>query len=160
MPASTPLPTFPLINGNRYDFTSLECMVNGVPYRGLKSLDYEDGLDPKKSYGTSAQPLGRNRGVYDASGSAEFYREDWNVIAPLLAALGNGGLGEANFLIVAQYGDFGAQNVTDQLIGCRIKKVSNSHAQGASELTVKVELDIMSILRNGVPMLSPASMVK
>lgn len=161
MPAvSTPLPTYPLVNGNRYDFTSLELVINGVPYRGIKSVDYEDSLDPKKQYGTSARPLGRNRGVYDASGSLEIYREDWTVIAPLLAALGNGGLGEANFLVVAQYGDFGQPNISDKLIGCRIKKVANSHAQGAAELTVKLDLDIMDINRNGVSMLSPATSLK
>jgi hypothetical protein len=160
MPVSTPLPVFPLINGNRFDFTSIEIMINGVPYRGVKAIDYEDQLDPKKSYGTSARPLGRNRGPYDASGSLEIFREDWNSIAPVLAALGNGGIGEANFLVIAHYADFGAPTITDTLIGCRVKKITNSHAQGASELTVKLELDIMDINRNGLSLLSPAATLK
>lgn len=160
MSALTPLPQFPLINGNRFDYTSLELVVNGVPYRGVKSLDYDDELSTKKQYGTSARPLGRNRGVYDASGSIELYLEEWNAIAPQLAALGNGGIGEANFLITAIYADFGAPAITDVLTGCRVKKVSASHAQGSAELTVKLELDIMDILRNGLPLLSPAASLK
>ncbi len=160
MPTMTPLPVFPLINGNRFDFTSIELQINGVPYRGVKAIDYEDQLDPKKQYGTSARALGRNRGPYDASGSLELFREEWNVIAPALAALGNGGIGEANFLVVVSYADFGAPTITDKLIGARVKKVTNSQAQGASEITVKLELDIMDITRNGLSLLSPAASLK
>lgn len=160
MPALTPLPGYPLVNGNRYDFTSIEILINGVPYRGVKSIDYKDSLATQKQYGTSARPLGRNRGVYDASGALEMFKEDFSVVAPVLAALGNGGLGEANFLILATYADFGAPTVTDTLIGCRIKGVDESHAQGGEAVTVKLDLDIMDINRNGVSLLSPAASLK
>lgn len=155
-----PAPSFPLINGNRYDYTSIEIMVEGIPYRGIKSIDYEDSLDSAKQYGTSARPLGRTRGKYDASGSLEIFLEDAVVLRTILAAVGNGGMGAANFTIVVAYAEIGSPIVVVKMLGCRVKKVAASHAQGNDGITEKWDLDVMDITRNGVSLLSGIDYVK
>jgi len=155
-----PLPPFPLINGNRYDYSSVEILIQGVPYRGIKSIDYSDSLDPAKQYGTSARPLGRTRGKWDGDGSLEIFKEDAAIIRPVIAALGQGGYGEANLTIVVAYGEPTVGIITDTLIGVRIKKVSDSHAVGNDGITEKWDLDLMDLLRNGISILSAAQYVK
>jgi len=156
------MPTMPqqLVNQNRYDYTSIEVLIEGVPYRGVKSVDYSDSLDPQKVYGTSARPLGRTRGKFDADASLEVFKEDASNIRAALAALGLGGYGEGVFTVVVTYGELPASFTTDVLFGCRIKKTADSHAQGADSLTEKWDLDVLDLLRNGVSILSAPAYAK
>ena len=155
-----PLPAFPLINGNRYDYTSIEILILGVPYRGVKAIDYSDKLGAKKSYGTSAQAVGRTRGVMDASGSIEVFKEDAVIIRAALAALGLGGYGEVDFLINVAFAEGIVGTITDQLVGCRILEVADSHSQGGDALTEKWSLDIMNVIRAGSQILSIPQLAK
>jgi hypothetical protein len=157
------LPVFPLINGNRYDYSSVEILVNGVPYRGIKAIDYKDSLDPAKQYGTSARAVGRTRGKYDASGSFEIFKEDAVGLRVALAALGLGGYGESNFVVLVNYSEAslaGGGFVSDVLSGCRVKDVTDTHAAGNEGITEKWTLDIMDVLRNGVSLLSIPAFLK
>lgn len=155
MPA--PQLSYPLVNGNRFDFTSIEILIEGIPFRGVKSINYEDGTDGAKQYGTSARPLGRTRGKYDPSGSLEIFKEEANAIRLLL---GNG-WGEVSLTIVVAYAELAVSVPTvDKLFGCRVRKAADAHSQGAEGLTEKWDLDIMDITRNGVRLLSDIAYVK
>lgn len=156
-----PLPAFPLINGNRYDFSSVEVLVEGVPYRGIKAIDYEESLDGQKQWGTSARPLGRTRGKYDAKASLEIFVEDAVVLRQVLAGASGGGWGEAIFTVVIAYAELAVSppNVV-KLFGCRVMKPAASHAQGNEGLTERWELDVMDITRNGISLLSGINYLK
>ena len=151
---------YPLVNGNRYDFSSIEVNVNGVMFKGIKSINYNDKLTPGAVYGTNAMKIGRTRGVYEASASIEVFKEDWFILAPAIASLPPFGLGEASFLVTVMYAELLAPVVVDVLGGCRITEVDDSHSQGGDALVIKATIDPMWISRNGVFLVSPPALLK
>ncbi len=137
---------YPLINGHRYEFASIELNINGSLLSGFKDLSYSDSLDPAKIRGNSPQVIGRTKGTYDAEGSLTVYKEEWADIL-LKLSLG-GGYMEVPFIISVVTSE-SIRVQTDILSGCRIKKVEDSHSEGNEALVVKLDLDIMVITRNG-----------
>jgi hypothetical protein len=136
---------YPTINGHRYSFASIELTIGTKRFIGFKGVDYSDELDPGIVRGAHAQPLGRTKGDYTAEASLTMLKEEWD---ELLATLGNGYL-EIGFPITACYAEDGLPTNVDKLIGCRIKKVSDSHSQGNDGLEIKLDLSVMYITRNG-----------
>ena len=145
-----PDPLYPMLNGVRFDWSSVEIKINGKPpIIGVKALSYKHTLDPGEVFGTSAQLLGRTRGQYKAEGSIELYKAEYHL---LIAYLGNGYL-EKSFEITTHYDEAGLV-LTDNLKGVRLKGADNSHQQGNEALTVKSDLSIMYLIENGVAPLS------
>lgn len=143
---------YPLIQGSRYDHSSLDVKLAGNSYLGVKSLDWNDALEPGKGYGTGAQKLFRTRGQYDASGSLELWTaESVNFEQSQIAANSGVGFYEIVFPIDITYvAEGGLAPMTTNLIGVRIKKRSESSSAGSEPLSTKYDLDIMYIIRNGV----------
>lgn len=139
------MPPYPLINGRRLSFTSIDLRVRGIAVTGVKEINYSDKLEPAKVMGTKAQALGRTLGPYECEGSLTLYKEDFN---ELIAQLGDG-YGAVAFDVVVHYAEEGLQTSTDEVCGCRIKNVEDSPSQGGDPLEVKIDLDPMYILRNG-----------
>ncbi|HWL89420.1 MAG TPA: hypothetical protein VNO21_26630 [Polyangiaceae bacterium] len=137
---------YPLINGVRYDFSSIETNIAGLSTLGVAELTYSDNLEPGELFGTHAQRLGRTRGQYKAEGSITLYRAEGD---DLIVRLGNGFL-EVVFDIYAFYAEADQPLVTDSLIGCRIKKPDVSNSAGSDPLKIKFDLDLMYILHNGI----------
>jgi hypothetical protein len=150
---------FPLINGNRLSYASVEVNVAGTPYRGVKSVTYKNAVERQKVFGTSSRALGRTRGKYDPDASIEVFKEEAVAIRAQLAALGAGGYGETTFDIAVSYAE-GGLTVTDKLYGCLINDDEDSHSQGADGLTEKWTLSVIEIEKNGVSMLSPLTYSK
>jgi hypothetical protein len=139
----------PLINGNRYDYSSIKAMLDGLSYLGFKSINYSHALEPGEVYGTHAQKMGRTRGQYKPEASFEMYKEEY---ALLLLGLGPGYM-ERSFDIVVNYEEWDGsiqRVITDNIIGFRIKKAENAHSSGNEPLTVKVEGSVMYVLENGL----------
>lgn len=143
---------YPLVNGVRYDHSSLDVKLAGISYLGVKSLDWNDGLEPGKGYGTAAQKLFRTRGQYDASGSLELWAaESINFEAAQIQANSGVGFYEIVFPIDVTYVTEGGQPpFTTNLVGVRIKKRSESSSASSEALSTKYDLDVMYIIRNGV----------
>lgn len=139
-------PQYPLVNGIRYDWSTAEIVVNKKKILGITSLNYSDGLEPGEVYGTHPQKLGRTRGQYKPEGSLEMYKQEAD---ELMATLGDGFF-EKSFDVVVSYSAPGQPTVTDKVMGCRIKKVDTSFASGTDALKVKLDLDVMLIIRNGI----------
>ena len=138
--------SFPLINGNRYSWSSIEIRVGGKLYRGIKEIAYSVSLEPGDVRGTLAQRGGRTRGDYKPEGSMTMFLQEYN---EFITDLGPGFM-EREFDVVAQYSDRNQPVVTDKLVSCRIKKADKSHSQGPDALIVKLDLDIMFIVENGI----------
>lgn len=158
---------YPLINGVRRDFSSIELFIASVPFIGFKAIDYNDGLEPGVVMGASAMPIGVTRGQYKAEASITMYRSEFDLLVANLAAQGATSLPlpkgymEVFFDISVSYADDADTKVSkDEIVGCRIKKVNNSHSQGSDALEVKLDLHVHHITRNGVSPVSDSAQAK
>ncbi len=142
-----------LINGKRYDFSSLELAFIGAgfltqPVIGFKEITYSSALEPGMVYGAHAQPIGRTRGQYKPEAALTLYRQEFDELITTLGAQAQGrGFMEVEFNILLSYSDDGQPLVSDIIETCRIKKVDHS-ASGTDALEVKLELSPMNILHN------------
>jgi hypothetical protein len=157
----------PIVNGRRYDFTSVEISINGVPLvgRAISSINDSDTLEPGVVRGGSALPLGLTRGEYSAEMSLEMPKEESRMFLAALAAtsLGTGsalGYMESRFEVSVAYAEGFGQTQTDRLNGCRVKRVDESHARGSDGLTVRFECFVQYVNRDGLSPLGVDAMIK
>jgi hypothetical protein len=140
---------YPLINGVFHEWSSVEFKIKGKVYRRVKSINYQEELKPTKVYGTSADPIGRTRGMREAEGDVEVYLDEFRQIVADVGA----GFGELVFDVTVSYSETAVSTVTDHLIGCRFEQVGASQSQSADALTRKLKLSTLSIKWNGVDLL-------
>lgn len=145
---------YPLINGLRFDFSSVTIRIGTQLFNGVKSLKYSQTLEPGIVRGNRSQVIGRTRGTLDSEGSIELYRSEFQDLITALIALPNAGAGalgymEVPFDITAIYAEVGSTPITDVLVGCRIKKHELSGQEGSDAITVACDLHIMSVLMGG-----------
>jgi hypothetical protein len=151
---------YPLINGMRHDYSSVEFNINGVRFNGVKSISYRHSLDPGVLRGNRAGIIGRTRGIYNAEGSIELYRQEYETLITTLVLNPLVGYFESQFDIVVSYSETFTALLTDKLIGCRLKSSENSHAEGNDPLSVSCDLSIMYLSENGKFPVSPSQLVK
>jgi hypothetical protein len=140
------LPQYPLINSTRHSWASLEAKFNGQIYVGFSGITYSDSLDPESVYGTGVEPLGETDGEYSAEGSVEFLLAEFYHFT---AALGPG-YKMVHFDVTVSYTAAGIATITDELIGCRIKKVNADQKRGPTGIVRPCDLYIRKILWNGL----------
>lgn len=151
---------YPLINGHRYDWSSVRITIDGIPYTGVKSINYRQTMTPGLMRGTRAQPTGRTRGQYEPEGSIEIYKEDYQEIIKALSKNGALGYMEVSFPILVQYSSGILAPITDTLTGCRIASDEDSPSEGADPFTVNCDLSVMLVSRNGLFALSPDQLLR
>lgn len=145
---------YPLINGNRYDFSSVELNVAGALFNGVKEITYSQTLEPGIVRGNRAQVIGRTRGPLDAEGNLTLYKLEFQSLIAALQVLGaptGAGFMEVPFDVVVNYAEVGQPVITDTLRGCRIKKYEDTGAEGGEAIATSVDLHIMLILSGGLP---------
>jgi len=143
---------YPLINGVRHEFSSIDGRINGTPYKGFKSINYDDECTTGDVYGTDPVRVGRTQGQYKAAADFEMYEAEANIfLAALTAESLGGGYLEGVFLLTVMKASKMGPVITDTLTGCKIKKISNPASAGSDALVMKFEIDVMTILRNGLP---------
>lgn len=139
-----PVP-YPLVNGNRYSWSSVVLKVAQQTIMGVKSINYSQEMKPGAVFGTHAQKIGRTRGDgLNPTCIIELYKEEFD---SLLQLLGDG-FYEAEFEVVVSYEE-GLKIVTDKIHQCRIMKPDDSHSQSGDALTTKVDVDPMWIEYSG-----------
>lgn len=158
------LDNIPLINGNRYSFASIELRLLGQRYYGVKSINYSDSLEPGEVRGTDPQLIGRTRGKYSADASIEMYLREFDDFSSKLASLAASvglpsatGYMEVPFDVIVSYAEDGAPVITHEIIGARIKKSDHSNTEGSDAISVKNDLHVMVIVKNGVSSVTPIS---
>src|SRR5258708_28906 len=180
--------SYPLINGNRSDWYSIQFFARGTQrILGLTALGYDLVKVPGKVYGASSQRVGGTRGVFDVENAfIELYKEDLQDLLSYLIGIPGGtslgatvsdalartnlpvapvGFMEVRFAIQVAYQEAfaaGALNSTnlilDNLTGCQIMRVGQSHAQGSDPLKSRVELDVMYATLGGLSPLNLPSL--
>lgn len=140
---------YPAINGVRHSFASIDLTVKGKRFVGFKEVNYNQDLEPGEVRGAHPELLGRTIGDLKNDGSLTLYEEEWK---ELLEALGDGYMQQSFDITVSYSHGNEAINIgvtTDELIGCRIKKIDKSRSQGTDGLEVKLDLHIMRIKLDG-----------
>jgi hypothetical protein len=141
----------PLINGHRFDYSSVEINLGGTIYTAVQEITYSHSLEPGYLRGTKPQKIGRTRGEYNAEASIKLYKADYHNLTQMLSLLNPiVGYMEASFTITVIYQEIASsgQLITDVLSGCRMTKAENSHSQSSDALQVSVDLDVMQIVEN------------
>jgi hypothetical protein len=149
---------YPLINGNAFDFSSVEITIQGAKFFGVKAISYKATLDPGIVRGNRAQVIGTTRGKYDAEGSIELYKLEFNEIVRVLSLLGFGFM-EARFNIDVAFAE-GANVAVDRLRTVRLKSHEDTLQEGNDPATVRCDLHIMYLQPNGADPLAPTQMLK
>lgn len=143
-----PVIPYPSINGNRFDFSSIEVNLFGQLFGGFRAVNYKPQLDPGEARGNRAQMLGRTRGKYTVDGSFEIYASEYDAFTTLLVSRGLG-IYEQSFDVVINYAEVLSSPITDILNGCRLKSSDRSNKEGNEALVVKCDLSIMYCIENG-----------
>jgi hypothetical protein len=139
------MPSYPLVNGTRYDWSSAGFKMGGADEYGFKEISYTDTIDRGEVRGVGPQVIGHTRGEYKAEGSFVMLKEEFDA---WVAKTGDGWM-ETKFDISVSYAAAGAPTVTDQIVGCAIAKVETNPSNGTDPLEVSCDLTVTYIIRNG-----------
>lgn len=142
-----------MINGNLYDWESVEIvMPNGIAI-GVTNIDYDDERPIEERYGRGSLPRGFGRKNYKASAKLEM---DIDEAQRLQAALGGSIYDGLPFQVVVAYATDGQPTITDLLPLCKIVKTSTSAKQGDDNVGQrKFDLKVLAPIQWGdVPALT------
>ena len=135
-----------VINGNTYDYSSIEINVRGRRYLGITEVSYSDSLEPGEKRGAHAQPLAFTRGEYSSEASVTMGKDDFY---EMLADLGSGYMEVVLDTVSVTYAEEGQPTKSDEIVGARITSVEDGHSQGSDALTVSLELKPHFVRRDG-----------
>lgn len=154
---ATPIP-YPLINGTRHSFSSIELKLNGNIFIGFKSINYSRSRSRTAVYGNSPDPIGKTRGTNEYTADVELYLAEWN---QFMESIGEG-YGDVFFQVLVTYSENGFDTIQDTINGCTIDGLEVSQSQGSDPLVRKFEMSPLKSLFNGkddlaVPLVGPAT---
>lgn len=143
--ATTPI-SYPLVNGVRHDFSSIELKLNGQIFVGFKSINYSRTRSRTMVYGNSPDPIGKTKGTNEYAADVEIYLAEWNAFQDSLGE----GYGDTLFQVLVTYSNDGFDTIQDVIRGCTIDGLEVSQSQGADPLSRKFEMSPLKILFNGL----------
>lgn len=144
----------PMINGSRYDFSSVEINVDAFLYSGFKSIAYKHKLTPSVLRGNHPAIIGRTRGIYDVeSVSGEMWKSDYQrLVNAIRTAYPTVGYMEAVFPIIVNHDEPDSEGlITDEIVGARIMSDEHGGSEGGDALVVKVEFHAMRLFLDDQP---------
>ena len=142
---TTPI-QYPLLNGRRHSFCSVELKLNNVIFKGFKKIDYKRTRERTDVYGNHPDPLGKTHGTNKYEASCELYLAEWNLFQATLGA----GYGDVPFQIDVTYTENGFDMIHDTLMGCTLDSSEATNAQGNEGTSRPIELHPVKILFNGL----------
>lgn len=157
---------YPLINGTRHSFASVEAKVAGQIFP-LVEINYN--RERKREYlrGNHPDPFGKTLGENEYTADGTWPLAEWNLIQALLqkkavqgGAQARAGYGNVFFPIYVTYSENGFDTICDVLIGCTLDSAEAAAKQGPSPMLRKSMLNPVKILYNGiddvtVPLVAP-----
>jgi hypothetical protein len=142
---ATPI-KYPLINGVRHSFASVELKFAGQIFIGVKAVNYSRTRTRAEVRGNHPDPLGKTQGENVYAGDIEIYLAEFNRLETLLGA----GYGDSFFSCVVTYSANGFDTIVDTITGCTIDTTEAALSQGPDPLTRKIDLKPLKILFNGI----------
>lgn len=147
----------PLINGVRYDYSSILIMPGGLPMVGIQEISYKNTRNPANVFGSLPQRLGTTTGQVTAEASITMLLLEYQNLITQLNALAASQFGAgpfsgfmlACFDIPVQYQYGAGPLIQDVIKGCSIKEADRSFKQGPDALVVKIELNPAYVIENG-----------
>jgi hypothetical protein len=137
---------YPLINGYRHGFSSIELKLNNQLFVGFKSINYTRTRSRSAVMGNHPDPIAWTRGTNEYKGDCELYLAEFSLFQSLLGK----GYGDVAFSVLVTYGESEFDTIVDELIGCHLDSVDASNGQGTDALTRKFDLNPLKILHNGI----------
>lgn len=143
---------YPLINGVRHSFASIELKLAGQLFVGFKSINYSRKRTRAMARGNSPDPIGKTKGDNEYTGDCEMYLAEWNLFQSILQKQTGiaTGYGDVFFQVLVTYSENGFDTIQDVLNGCTADSTEASQSQGPDALVRKVELNPLKILFNGI----------
>lgn len=142
---------YPIINGVKFDWSSIEIDLNGTIFTGCTELAYKQTREIGDVYGTGAEKLARTLGQLNAEGTLAMYRRDFQDFINLLTGNGQTGYLDTEFDITASYSAPNGDGIlTDRCISCVILEPDISGSQGTDPLMVTCSLDILRVELDGI----------
>jgi hypothetical protein len=133
------------INGNFYDWESVEIQTPSGVSVGLTDINYNDELPIEARHGKGAKARGYGRKNYKASGSATMDRDEFE---RLRKAVGGAVLKAKPFPIVCAYANDDQETITDTLPDCKITKADTGAKQEDDNAgAVKIDFEILSPIK-------------
>lgn len=153
--AITPI-QYPLINGSVCSYSSIEWKLDGLIFRGFKSVNFSRKRDRPLVYGNSPDPLAKVVGKNSYTCDGELYLAEFSNFLTLLGA----GYGDVFFTSYITFQQTGFPTTQVQVIGNTLDEVTASFSEGTDALSMKFSLNPLKILWNGVddlavPLTSP-----
>lgn len=142
---ANPIP-YPLINGVRHSFASIELKLKDQVFSGFKSINYSRTRSRSMVRGNSPDPIGKTTGTNEYSADCELYLAEWNLFQELL---GGDGYGDAFFNILVTYSANGFDPIADEINGCTLDSTDASNSQGDDPTVRKFDLNPIKIKFNG-----------
>ena len=143
---STP---YPLINGKRHSWASVEIKLADDIILGVTELNYKDSLDPSIVRGAGPRPIAFTLGMAEFDGDLTILLEEFNTLVTKLGP----GWKAVSFDIIVTYDESGSglSTIVDTLKGVRLTTTENGASSSSADATVrKMSLKCLDILWNGV----------
>lgn len=140
--------SYPMVNGKRHSWASVELRVDSDIILGITEIDYKASLDPGEVRGAGSAPIAFTMGNSSFEGSFSILLEEFNT---LVSKLGAGWMGNAIEIIVS-YDESGSglTTIVDTIQGVRMTSVENSLSASSTDPTVrKLPFKALNILYNG-----------
>lgn len=143
------------INGNIVSWASIRCTIGGEIFYGFMSVNYGDKRDRVKVYGMGKHhaPRARTRGKYSTDpvklkgpkSTIESMRQQL-----ALQSVDGVSYGDTEFPISVQYLEVGDTDMFVDIDRCVYIGTASSEEESPDPLTEEIEIDCMSIRRNGL----------
>lgn len=143
---------YPLTEGYKHDFSSVEVNIAGRIFTAISELEYGQARTPGEVKGTRSEVLALTRGSLSAGeGSFSMPIEDAAELRELLCDGGTDGYGEAFFILTAVHTATGSATITDKLFSCTLTDDRFSGSAGSEDPTMdKLSFKYLRGTRNGL----------
>lgn len=142
------------VNRTVYSWTSSRTRIDGAPYTGIVSIDYEQKRDVKVVWAErqDGTALGWTSGKYSVPAvTMKMLKTTSDSFTTQLTVKGLGSYGDAEFPLVVQCVEplSGAQPLTAILAPCRVVGKKDAYEEGIDELLDEYTLACLAVTENG-----------
>ena len=158
------MPDVVRVNATIYSWTNCLFKIDGQPFDGLISFNYEQKLERRiiPSSRSDAPPLGKSAGKYSVpSMSMRMLKDSANALTSYLITQAPPGpglsYGQSLFVITFHIAhDFSMPPISIVCESCTIDGKKDVHDEGVDELVTEFEIGALRIRENGKTLWSPA----